>query len=233
MSIEKTELKMLLARNFCEEMEKSQVKARASIKEYKGEARAFLKAEKMLNEQTQKTKQKIMDGKVEADLTDPIQLAKFVVGEMMSLAGEIHNLGNGAITSGIRAEGSVSAWEDAAKLLQDTYEEERRKLEAFRAAMAEHRVRDVGGDLVIEDAVGDNEQRVGGGPPPPRAVGTHPGLSLKALREQATESQRQSGVGPEEIQTAEKKPKKKLKGAVKAAKKMRSMKRGENGASDS
>ena len=212
MSIEKTELKMLLARNFCEEMEKSQVKARASIKEYKGEARAFLKAEKMLNEQTQKTKQKIMDGKVEADLTDPMQLAKFVVGEMMSLAGEIHNLGNGAITSGIRAEGSVSAWEDAAKLLQDTYEEERRKLEAFRAAMAEHRVRDVGGDLVIEDAVGDNEQRAGGGPPPPRAVGTHPGLTLKALREAGQQAEKEAAA-------VKKKPKKTAKKNGKTAKK--------------
>lgn len=212
MSIEKTELKMLLARNFCEEMEKSQVKARASIKEYKGEARAFLKAEKMLNEQTQKTKQKIMDGKVEADLTDPMQLAKFVVGEMMSLAGEIHNLGNGAITSGIRAEGSVSAWEDAAKLLQDTYEEERRKLEAFRAAMAEHRVRDVGGDLVIEDAVGDNGREAAGGPPPPRAVGTHPGLTLKALREAGEKAEKEAAA-------VKKKPKKTAKKNGKTAKK--------------
>jgi hypothetical protein len=231
MTIEKTELKMLLAKNFCQEMEKAKAKARTSIGEFKGEAQAFLRVEKMLNEQTQKTKRKLMDGKVEADLTDPVELAKFVVGEMMSLASEVHNLGNGAA---VRAEGSVTAWAEAAKLLQDTYDEERRKLEVFRAAMAEHRVRVDGDDLVIEDALGDNGREVAGGPPPPRPMGMHPGLSLKAIREQEEAQAARAPTEPEGGEVLEeKKPKKKMKGTVKAAKKMRSMKRGENGATDS
>lgn len=195
MAIEKSELKALLAENFGRQMEQSQEKAGYAIYENKGMAVGFLRSEVLLNKKAQETKDKLLHGTVEIDLTDPMELAKFVVGEMMSVASEIHKQGDEASKAGLQSEGEKKAWGEAAKLLFDTWKEENNKIEAFRAAVAAGRLSQDGDDLVLDEEPGDNGHA---GPPPPRALGMHPGLPLKAKREQAEVLKAQEPTGPEE-----------------------------------
>lgn len=243
MTIEKSELKMLLAKDFGQQMEKAQEKAEHAIYENKGMAVGFLRSEVLLNQKTQETKDRLLHGKVELDLTDPIELAKFVVGEMMSVASEIHKRGDEASKAGLQAEGEKKAWGDAAKLLFDVWKEENNKIEAFRAAVAAGRLSQDGDDLVLSDDPGDNGRA---GPPPPRVPGMHPGLPLKAKREQAEMLKAQESSEPEESSEGESGDEDEAsKGSVKARSKKTSAKskvgqlrkkvskQGENGAQDS
>lgn len=173
MTAEKAELKSLIARNFAEEMRISGDRAVQGIHSNKGAALAFLQAEKILNEQTQTTRTKLIEGKLDVDLTQPVELAKFIVGELMAAAKKIHELGDNAATSAVRAEGEVKAWQTAEKLHLKVFAEEQSKAEALRAAA--RAALEQGGD-------GDVDARDLGGPGAPRPPGGHPGLPVKAQR---------------------------------------------------
>lgn len=234
MTIEKSELKMLLARDFGQQMEKAQEKAEHGIYESKGAAVAFLKVETMLNQQAQATKNKLMEGKVEQDLTDPAALARFVVGELMTVTREIHKLGDGASKAGLQSEGEKKAWGDAAKMLFEVYKQENNKIMAFREAVAAGKVSQAGDDLVLDDDPGDNGRA---GPPPPRPMGMHPGMPLKAVREKKMvvtkakkkEAPEASGTTGKQLSLKTEKPAKKRK----PRKQKVASGRGDNGAKDS
>lgn len=205
MGIEKSELKSLIARNFAEEMRISGERAKKTVNAFDGAATAFLQAEKILNEQTQVARNALIDGKVDVDLTDPPALLKYIVDHFMRAARRIHELGDGARLSNIKAQGEVTAWEAAEKIHLQTMAEEQAKVEAFRAAAAR-------GDNDVDVRDGNGGNGIGApGPRPPRAPGEHPGPPMKAHREIAStfadEALDDAKAAPPEKAKAKAKPK--------------------------
>lgn len=172
MNLAKAELKMLVAKNFGKELFEQIERAKAQIEQFRGALIACNQAEKAINAITQLISQDAKDGKIEIEVGDSMEIAKYAVGKLMVASRKIHDLGENAASSTLRAEGVVSGLEMAAKQARSMFNEEAGKVAALRQAL------DAG-----TATEGDEDVSLVAGPGAQRVPGMHPGLPMKAQRQ--------------------------------------------------
>jgi hypothetical protein len=203
MNVEKSKIKMLVARDIGQKLESQRDKADHDIYRFQGATTALNSAEKELNAITQKVRDELLDPEKDLpfDPSDKIEVGKYIVDKLMAASKKLHDLADGAAKSALRAEGIKQGYEAAVKEAFVPFEEELKKVEAFEAALAS-------GQIVIEDGApvfkGSEDD-----PKAPRPAGTHPGPSLKTLRQNEVAASKGNGkTGP--AKPSKKKPKKKV-----------------------
>lgn len=191
MSADKSDLKALIAEGFAAEFLDSRDKSHRSVALYRGAAEGLSKAKQVINAIAQETRNELVEKGIQFDPSDPIAVGKFVVDRLMLAVRKIHELAENDLTSSIRAEGELKAFESIVNRLADAAQKERAKAIAAREAMLTAARNSGEGDIMLtQTELAHVTTRPG-----PRIPGTHPGLPVKA--------QRQAEVAAKGSQTAE------------------------------
>ena len=206
MSLEKSELKALMADNFAADLFAAKEKSDGEVHRHTGQMEAYSKAKQMMTAVSQNINDEIVKApEPPFDPTDLVSIGKWVVSRFMGAANEFHKLAESAAKSSVQAEGMAKGIEIAINRMAAVSTEERNKVDAAKAALASGKLVDAGdGDMVLTP-----------GPGAPRVPGQHPGPPMKAQR-QAAEN--------DEKKTAKPKRQRKSKASSKTAPKTRSKK---------
>jgi hypothetical protein len=160
MSTEKAELKVLVADEIGNGLREALREAEARIHAARGAATIVAATQREIQTIVQAVVAEWKEGKVTLDPEDPVAAGKYAVDRLMAAARKVHDIGENAAQSVLRAEGEVEGMRKALRQVVDMRVREQGKADAARreeAAPLEH-----------------------GGPRPP---GVHPGLTLKAQRQ--------------------------------------------------
>jgi hypothetical protein len=180
MSIEKSELKMLIAGKMGRDLEDLRDRGERDVYRHQGATAALQTAENKINKITQEVKDELLavtkDGKEPPfDPTDMLEVGKYIVGRVMTCASVVHGLADKEAASALRAEGTKHGLDQAVKQIFRVYEEEKSKLESFAKLVKSGQLLKDGDEFVFSADEDD--------PKAPRPVGTHPGPPLKAVRQ--------------------------------------------------
>lgn len=179
MSADKSDLKALIADGFAAEFLDSRDKAHRSVALHKGAAEGLLKAKEVINGVTQQVRSELVGKGIPFDPSDPIEVGKFVVDQLMSAVRKVHELSENAALSSIRAEGALHAYETIVNRLAEAAHQERAKAEGIRQAMAAAAGNNGDGDLIMTQT----EMAHVTTRPGPRIPGAHPGPPVKGQRQ--------------------------------------------------
>lgn len=205
MNLAKAEVKMAIAESFGKELFERVEKARSEVQQYRGATVAYKSAEKEIDAVSQSVSELAREGKLDVGDGGQIAVAKLIVGCLMRASRKVHDLGENAAKSALRAEGVVVGFEQAAMQMKARSNEEAQKLEQLRRGLED--------GSIVED--GDGRFVAIDGPGRPRRTpGMHPGLPMKAQRK-AEEAN--GGNGAE----APSKPAKKKRGSKSGGRKKR------------
>ena len=214
MNLGKSELKMLVAKGFGDDLFTRVEKAKAQGEQFKGAVVAYGKAEEIINQVTQLVSEEARTGKIDVEGSDPMDIAKYAVAKLMSASKKIHELSDNATNSVIRAEGLVVGYENAAKMARTMFDEEAAKIEALKRAISDGTVREEGDKLAAFDGPGSS-----------RVPGMHPGLPMKAQRQAEDEAVKRVDKGNGASASAEPESKVKRKRAASKKSKKRPKKK--------
>lgn len=167
MSIEKMQLKALMAEGIGRDLEKDMNSAQIKVYKYQGAQDALQQACKTLGELAAKTRDELFDGEIKLDPEDPMATAKFVVARLQAGVAKLHEMAEVAKTSSIKADGERAGIEHAVLSVKKIFDTENSKIAAIRQKLES-------GEIIVED--GDR--------PEPRPTGTHPGPTLKMQRQE-------------------------------------------------
>lgn len=173
MGIEKSALKITVAESFVSDIEKRCEKSRHNIYRYQGAHKAFQEAEELLKKTTQSIRNDFVGGKIELDLSDKMNIGKFIVESLMKVSKKFHDLSGAAFDSVVRSEGEVRGLEIAAAGITKSVNNDRSRIMAVAERIESGKLK------VDESALYDNDDRR----PISGAVGTHPGPTMKARRQ--------------------------------------------------
>ena len=185
MGVTAASLKIGIFENFSKKLYEKADEASYKIHDYTGQAKAFIKAEKKVNDITQEVSQLSKDGKLTIDE------AKLIVKYLMEASKHFHEQSEETARSAIVAEGKAAGLIAAAKESAKEHDKAAEDLEKFKN---------------IDKFVNVD------GPGSARPVGTHPGPSLKTQRQAEKAAEEAAKKAAEE---KKEKPKKTRKPAAK------------------
>jgi hypothetical protein len=186
MSLAKSEIKMLTAKALGKDLEERRDKVERDAYRFQGAASALRKLEPWINTRTQAVKDAVLDEeKLPFDPADPVAVGRYIVDEMMKIAKEVHEKAEAAAVQAIQMEGQKEGLKGAIEQVHGVYDEEWKKIEGARQLLESGALKEVDGDLVMDEGVDPGPR-----PGAPRPPGTHPGLPLKAVRQAEEAAQR-------------------------------------------
>ncbi len=178
MGIEKSALKITVAESFVSDIEKRCERSRHNIYRYQGAHKAFQEAEELLNKTTQSIRNDFVGGKINLDLSDHMNIGKFIVENLMKVSKKFHDLSGAAFDSIVRSEGEVRGLEIAVEGITKSVNNDRARIMTVAKGIES-------GKLKVDENQFYKEDDLNNGRPAPRAVGTHPGPPMKAKRKVA------------------------------------------------
>lgn len=180
MSIEKSQIKILVSQNLGKDLEQTKEELEQRLFQKKGGTEALKFAAKRIAELNEITEEEFKDGKYDEILKDPLELTKFVKRKITQAVHSVDNLATNAEVAFYKIQGEIDGVNKAILKVKKIYDEEHGKLRKIQAALEEQRAIENEGD--IEKNSDDSTARSN-----PPLTGVHPGLTLKQkrLREEA------------------------------------------------
>lgn len=177
MSIEKMQIKALMADGMGREAEEEVTKAQAKVYKLQGAHDALQQAARLVSEMSSRIVDEFKEGKIKIDPTDDMVVAKFVVAKQQEVVAKLKEMCEVARVSSIKADGERAAFDSMAERFKKTRDAEINKIEAVKRQVES-------GEIIIEDGVPTASSGTH------RVVGTHPGPTIKMKRkaEEAAES---------------------------------------------
>ena len=178
MNIQKSEVKIALTKEFGKKLDE---KKQAAVKEQHamaGEIRALRTVATKVADLMTHVDRDLKEGKINEILGEPMLVAKYAKKQYQHAIGVIDNLATQAEISAHRCAGLEIGFRQSCEFIEKMHAEELNKLESLRMAIDEGKVKLVDGELVIS---GDEDTKGPGG---------HPGLPMKAKRQQEDEKEK-------------------------------------------
>ncbi len=174
MTVEKSQLRALMAESFGRDLEQDLEGAQVRVYKLQGAHEAVSQAAKAVSDLSVKVRDELYEGKISFDPEDELAVAKFVVGRVQDAVAKLKELAENAKNQAIKADGERAGLERAVEKLKSVRDTEQNKIAALQAKIA-------AGEVIIENG---EPVSLGGH----RAVGAHPGPTLKMARQHESEA---------------------------------------------
>ena len=111
MSIEKMQIKALMADSMGREVEEDVATAQVKVHKLQGAHDALQQAAKLVSEMSARTVDEFKEGKISIDPTDTIAVAKLVVAKQQEIVARLKEMSDIAKVSAIKADGERAAFD--------------------------------------------------------------------------------------------------------------------------